>query len=279
MASGYHAFKKVEGPVRKLFIILTIILAGCSQSQWNDKLSTKEDRALATNFIAGLMSGNVDGVRSQIDPKLYAYTKQIEGKVKAIMPAAGEPELVSVGVSSMSEGGQRATTKAMNYELGSGGKWVAVQIILQQASRSEQIVGWHAVPSAVRPTAAGDFSFAGRGAIHYIWLAAMAIVFATGLVAAFLAFRSKGIRYRWFWIIGSLLGFVQFTLNWSSGQWGVRPFAFMLFSISALKPSPFDAWLLSFCIPIVGIVFLTMRPRLIRKGQERKAQQREQAFE
>lgn len=265
--------------MRKLLIILTFILAGCSQSQMNDKLSTKEDRTLASGFIAALMSGNVDGVRSQIDPKLYAYTKQIEGKIKAIMPAAGEPELISVGVSSMSEGGQATTTKAMNYELGSGGKWVAVQVILQQADRSERIIGWHAVPYAARPTAAGDFSFAGRGAIQYIWLAAMTLAFATGLAAAFLAFRSKGIRYRWFWTIGSLLGFVQFTLNWSTGQWGVRPIAFMLFSISAMKPSPFDAWFLSFCIPIIGIVFLLMRPRLIRIAQERTAEQREQAFE
>ncbi|HEX8055280.1 MAG TPA: hypothetical protein VF481_01355 [Novosphingobium sp.] len=265
--------------MRKLLIFLIFVLAGCSQSQWNDKVSTKEDRALAADFIAGLRSGNVDSVRSQIDPKLYAYTKQIEGKVKAIMPAAGNPDLVSVSVSSMSEGGQTATTKAMNYELGSGGKWVAVQVILQQANRSEQIVGWHAVPSAVRPTAAGDFSFAGRGAINFLWLAAMVIAFVIGMAAAFLAFRSKGIRYRWFWIIGSLLGFVQFTLNWTTGQWGVRPIAFMFFSVSALKPSPFDAWLLSFCIPIVGIVFLIMRPRLIRNAQERNAQQREQAFE
>jgi len=50
---------------------------------------------------------------------------------------------------------------------------------------------------------------------------------------------------------------------------GIRPITFMFLSISAIKPSSFDAWILSFCIPIVAIIFLTIRPRLIRQAWDK----------
>jgi len=258
---------KEGGLMRKLLIILTVILAGCSASQWNERLSTKEDRALAEGFIAALQFGNVDRFKPQIDPKLYADTAQIQDKVKAMMPTGVKPELITVNSNSTIDAGRTTTTKALNYQLGSGQKWAMVQVILQQAEGPEQIVGWHVTPSNIRPTAAGDFSFEGHGAIQFFWLAAMIVMFAISLTSAVLAFRSKGIRYRWFWTIGSLFGFIQFSLNWSTGQWGVRPVAFMLLSAAALRPSPFESWILSFCIPVVAIIFLVMRSRLVRQAR------------
>jgi hypothetical protein len=252
--------------MRQLLIILHLMLAGCSASQWNDKLSTKEDRALAVTWISALQSGNIDRLKPQTDPQLYSDTKPVQDKVKTIMQVDGKPELVTVNSTSMSEAGRTTTTKTLNYELGSGNKWVVAQVVLRQVEGPAQIVGWHVTPASVRPTEAGEFSFDSSGAINFFWIAAMVVMFTLGLTAAFLAFQSKGMHYRWFWVIGSLVGFVQFSLNWSTGQWGVRPVAFMLLSIAAFRPSPFDAWILSFCIPIVAIIFLTIRPRLIRQG-------------
>lgn len=249
-------------------IILTfalLILAGCSASQWNEKLSTPQERALALRTITSLRHGDIDALKPDMDPQLFAQTLAIRDKIKATLPQNGDPMLVTVNANTFTADGIATSTKAFNYELGADSKWALMQILLRQSGNKITIIGWHATPTSSQPTGAGDFNFHQKGAINYFWILAMIGSTATILTAAVQAFRSKGIRYRWLWIVGSLLGLVQFSLNWSTGAWGVRPVAFSILGSAFMKPSPFDAWILSFSLPIVAIVFLLRRSKMASK--------------
>jgi hypothetical protein len=218
---------------------------------------------LALEVVAALRIGNIAVLKDKMEPQLFAQTIAMQDQIKQVLPTNGEPNLVTVNSNMMTINGKTTSTKVLNYELGSGNKWAAVQIVLEQSEGKNVIIGWHATPANVKPTAAGNFDFHNKGVVHYFWIIAMVASILTIISAFILAIRSKGIRYRWLWILGSLFGFVQFSLNWSTGAWGVQPISFSLFGGSFLKASPFDAWVLSFALPIVAIVFLFRRSSLI----------------
>lgn len=251
--------------MKLLLTILTMLLTGCSAQQWNNELSTPQDRDLARTAIADLRSGNIGALKGRMEPQLFAQTLAAAGKIKGVMPAKGEPKLMTVNVNTFSGNGATISTKVLNYELGADGKWAVVQIVLQQQSgNATQIAGWHVTPTNGEPAAAGNFSFRDRSPVHYFWIAAMLASTFTSLAALIMAARAKGLHRRWLWIVGSMIGLGQFSLNWTTGSWGFRPLAFQLFGSAAIKASPFDSWVLTFSLPIVAIVFLVRRAKIAR---------------
>lgn len=254
--------------MRIVLMIFALLLASCSQQQFNDTLASPADKALAVRFIGALQSGQIEAVKGETEPQLYAQTLAMAPRIKAAVPAATNYALVTVGSETNSVNGVSQTLKALNYELGSGNRWAVMQIVVKAAPAGPQVLGWHAVPFDHQPTSSGAFTFEGKGALHYLWLVAMMLSTGTILAATVMIARSKGLRRRALWAIGTLVGLGQFTLNWSTGAWAVRPLGFFLLGSAALKPSPFDAWMLSFSLPVVAVIFLVRRKTLLAANEE-----------
>jgi hypothetical protein len=244
-------------------ISMLMLVSACSLQQWNEKLSTPQDRALAVHAIEAFRSGNLDIVSRSIEPELLVQTRGQLLAAQKVMSAPGRPELLTVNQSSFTSDGKTEETRALNYQYGGGHKWVFVQIVLQETDKGPLIIGWHATPSPIKPTSVGDFSFQGKGLLNYVWILAMMASTATIVAALVLLARSKGIKRRWLWAVGSLFGFCQFTLDWSGGAWAVRPVYFALFASGFVRASPVDPWILSFSLPIVAIIFLIRRKTLL----------------
>ena len=198
-----------------------------------------------------------------MEPALYAQTEPQLAAAGAIMGVPGTPALVTTGSDSVSDGNGTRTTTCQFYEYGAGKKWLYVQLCLADPGQPQRVNGWHATPYDQQPSAIGDFRFAGKGALHYLWLALMATAAATCLTAFVLAIRSKGIRRRWLWAIGSLLGFGQFTLHWTNGAWSITPIYLMLLGAGATRPFSLEGWQLSFALPAVAVIFLARRKALL----------------
>jgi len=254
--------------MRFLAAIACFVLASCSQAQWNEKLSTPIDREMGLKAISALRSGQIGSVKDSFEPAVFAQTAAVENKVRGLFPTVGSPALVTVNSYSLSNGRMTQTTTALNYEMGSRNSWAIVQILLRSDGREERIIGWHATPTDRQPTAIGNFTFAKKSVIHYTWLLAMMASTATIITALALLWKAKGIPRRWLWVVGSLAGIGQFTLNWASGAWGINPVAFSILGSSAVRPSPFDPWMLTFSLPIVAILFLIRRSDLLAKLEQ-----------
>ena len=74
------------------------------------------------------------------------------------------------------------------------------------------------------------------------------------LVTLVFAIRAKLSR-KWLWIIGILLGFVKFSLNWTTGQVGFQIISFQLLGAGFSKAGLVAPWTLSFTLPIVAVIF------------------------
>ncbi|WP_409414548.1 hypothetical protein [Altererythrobacter sp. MF3-039] len=242
-------------------------MTACSQSDWNERLSTPEDRSFALVVISTLRTGEIEGIERQIDAELYDQTLDMQDEARAALPKSGEPELVTVSSFSSTSADGVVSTKTLNYELGTNDNWAIIQIQMQDTDAGPLLIGWHVTPFDRRPTTANDFGFEGKGLLEYVWIVAMVLSTGTIIFAAVLAIRSKGIRHRWLWIIGCLIGFGKFQLNWSTAEWGFQPISFSILGSAALKPSPFDPWVMSFSLPIIALVFLVLRGRLLAANE------------
>ena len=155
--------------------------------------------------------------------------------------------------------GETNSFKTFNYELGTGQRWAILQIILHPKGERLWLAGVYVQPADRSPSIAHAFSFRGKRAIHYLWLAMMLAAVATSITSLVLVLRTRGLRRKWLWAVGSALGFVSFQLNWTTGEWGIWPISIQLFGASALQNGPLLPWVMSFAIPVVAIIFLVRR--------------------
>ncbi|MGV3481324.1 MAG: hypothetical protein ACO1O3_15350 [Sphingobium sp.] len=254
--------------MRLLLIGLLLVLAGCSASDWNERLSSPEDRALALRTIDGLRSGKLDPLKAEIEPTVFAQTVAGRDKLAAPLSTPGTPMLVTVNSNTVSDGSGTVTTKALNYEFGAGKTWVVMQIMLRMTAKGREVIGWNVTPTNARPSTIGNFSFSGKTPIHFAWIAAMIASVFVILTALVQGARSKGIKRRWLWMLGSAFGLGQFSLNWATGAWSIKPIYVSLLGAGFFRPSPFDAWILSFSLPIVAVIFLIRRRGLMARSED-----------
>lgn len=252
--------------MRLLLIGLLLALAGCSLSDWNERVSSPEDRALALRTIDSLRSGKLDTLKAHMEPTVFAQTVAGRDQLAASLSAPGTPELVTVSSNTVSGSHGTVTTKALNYEFGAGKTWVVMQIVLRTTAQRPEVIGWNVRPANARPSTIGDFSFNGKAPIHFAWIAAMIASVLVILTALVQGARSKGIKRRWLWMLGSAFGLGQFSLNWATGAWLIKPIYVSLLGAGFFRPSPFGAWILSFSLPIVAVIFLIRRRSLMAQS-------------
>jgi heme exporter protein D len=244
------------------FIVLPIILllAACSPQSWNDRLTTPQERGLAQRVIAMVRSDDVNGLRAVADSALLQQlTPQALRPIVRMMPTAGQPSLQVVAVNTLAIDSAPRTVKVLYYEVGADKQWALVQVTLVIRGARTRLGGFHVQPSALRPTTFNDFTFAGKPAINYAWLAMMAVAIVVTILGAVTAFRSPHFRkLRWLWIVGSLFSFVTFSLNWATSAFGVMPVSFLLLGAGAMRGNALSPWIVSFAIPVVAIVILVL---------------------
>lgn len=100
--------------------------------------------------------------------------------------------------------------------------------------------------------AAARFTLIGKSPAHYIVLIGAGLSFLLCVGTALVA----GLRRRWLWMLGSLFGIGQVTLNWTTGAFFVQPIYFVLLGAGVLKgPVPTDPWMIMLGLPIPALLF------------------------
>ena len=247
------------------FLVLSVILllAACSPQAWNDKLSTPKERATAERVIALLRARDVNGLKAMSDAQLAPQlTPESLRPIAAMTPSAGAPSLQTVAVKTMAVGGAARTMKALNYEMGNGKSWAMIQVVLDTSGDPIRVDGFRVFPADRQPSTINDFTLTGKPVLAYVWLAMMVLAVAVTILGAATAFRSPRFRkLRWLWVIGSLFSFGTFSLNWTTGAFGMMPISFLLLGAGALRAGPLSPWVVSFAIPVVAIVILVLNRR------------------
>lgn len=245
--------------MRAWAIGLLVLLSACSQQAWIERLSTPQERNLAGQMVRAIQAGDMRQLAEMSDPEMMRdFSPRILAQMRALTPG-GPAQLVAVQSNTMMADGESRTLKTFNYELGADRRWAILQIILHPDGAKTWLAGIYVQPLDRSPSAANALTFADKGVIHYFWLAMMIAAVTISVAAFVLILRTRGLKLKWLWAVGSVVGFMSFQLNWTTGQWRLWPVSFELLSASGLRGGMLLPWVMSFSIPVVAILFLVLR--------------------
>lgn len=245
--------------MRVFVAFVLLFLSACSYQQLYDRFSTPEEQALALQAAQAVQKGDLGWLSAHAGDKLQADLTPLLVHQMQVLSPRGQPVLRGVFVQWFQANGRPMTLKRFTYEAGANDKWALLQVVLETEGAKPLVNGVFVQPVDGSPTAANRLTLAGKGFIHFLWLALMAAALATSATAFVLALRTKRLRWKWLWCIGVLFSIVTFQLNWTTGEWRIVPISFLLFGAAGFQQGPLAPWVLSFAIPGVAIAFLALR--------------------
>lgn len=249
--------------VKPLLFLTLVLFSGCYPSTMIEKFADEGKQKIARNYIQRLIDGDTVALAAELDPELRSGNGAMPfEKMREVIPKEAPTVTNLVGYSVVSVVG-KGTQYNLTYQFGYGSKWLLVNIAWHELPEGlRQIIGMH-VQTLPKPLQEiNGLSLNHAGPLHYLFLAAA--IFACGLILVSLVacIRTRMKRRKWLWIIFILVGFVQFSINWTTGQMGVSPISFLLFGASAMTASIYSPWTVSFALPVGAIVFWLRRNKL-----------------
>lgn len=229
-----------------------------------EKIADDAKEKIARDYIQRLIDGDATGLIAESDPSLQTANVLAEfGKMTAVLPKEAPSVTNLVGYYFHFSTGQPPQYN-LTYQFGYGSKWVLANVAWREFPDGKRvIVGMSAylLPASLQETHA--LSLKRAGPRHYAFLVGAIAVPVFILVTLVTCIRTKLPRRKWLWIVFILLGFVRFSINWTTGEMAFAPLTFVLFSASAMTQSIYSPWTISFALPLGAALFWIRRRRLI----------------
>jgi len=225
-------------------------------------LTTDAERAQAIRFVEAIRTGDRAFLQSRLEAEAWRQTEPVLGQARTIF-VPGRIRWRATGVNMHTiYAGSTTVMKRIVLEGSGGGRWYLAAVVTRQIGGPARVVAWNVAPFASRPGAEHAFTLSGKSPLQWLWLLvciAMPLVCVAAIVSIW---RGPRIRRRALWTLGCLVGFVGFTMNWTTGQTGVFPISFHVLSAGAVQPNLYGPWFLTFAIPVFALLYFALRKRL-----------------
>jgi hypothetical protein len=247
-----------------LLVLAAVLLAACSQQAVIDSLATPQERQASQKLIADLGAGRDQDVSNALPPELRDQLAPQLPQMRAFLPVGPGTQVQLIGITITTLNGVRHGY--LTYEVDRADRHALVQIGLQSNS-GLQVTDFYISRLADTLERLNAFTFVGKSAINYAFLAGAIAAVAISIWAIIQVWRTPNVRRRWVWTIGCLFGFGQFGLNWSTGAWDLQLLYLKLLSAGVIRRGLVAPWEVSFGIPLAAIIFLVRRRKLARGDQ------------
>ena len=250
--------------MRKLLLLLSIVLlAGCSPNTLIEKLADQEKQRIALGYIQRIVTDDPTTLLNELDPSLDRNNARAGlVQLQSLFPKQTPTVANLVGynvIYSSSEG----VGNHLTYQLGYGSKWLLVYVSWRdRPGKARELITLKAQPINQSLQEANAFSFRHVRGRHVFFLCGALLVPLFILTTLLVCIQTKIARRKWLWILIVLVGMVQFSINWSTGEMTTSPVAFLLFGSSAMAASIYSPWIISVTIPVGAILFWFKRKSL-----------------
>ena len=238
-------------------------LGGCSQERITRWATTDQERAEAVRFAEALRTGDRNFLESRMEAEAWRQSESLLGQARAVfVPGPVQWRVTAAGMHTIYGGSVTTVTKNIIVEGRGGGRWYLAVVVTRTFGGPARVAAWSVTPFASRPGAEHDFTLWDKSPLHWLWLLLCLAMPLVSLAAVVSIWRGPRIRLRPLWTVGCLLGFVSFTMNWTTGQTMVAPISFQVLSAAVGGPGPYAPWFLTFSIPIFAMLYFALRKRL-----------------
>ena len=241
---------------------MLLALAGaCKPFADIEESALDEKEALAKRHIDLLLAGDFEPIKAVLEQSLKEQvTDHALERMRAALISSEITERQLVGYHASSRSGE-STRYSLTYQFGYGHQWVLVDLAFRARDDGhDEIIGINVSrPRGLSLEQANTFTLSGKRPIHFVFLLAGLAVPGFILFTLTACVRAKFVPRKWLWILFILVGVIQFSLNWSTGQMGYRLFAVQLLGAGAFQPSVHAPWIISFSLPVGAFMFWMKR--------------------
>lgn len=247
--------------------LLLLLLSACKQAMTIEDFADDATEAKASRYLAQLVDGHYEELKTAFEPSLRPkLSDAILDRMKEALGADESVERILVGYNAHTNN-REPTRYNLTYQSGYEGRWILVNVAFRTLDNGrDEILGLNVYhPVALSLQEANRFTLSGKRLVHFVFLFACAAIPLFILATLFVCIRTKLARRKWLWIPFILVGIVQFSLNWTTGQIGFRLLNLQLLGSGALTPSDYAPWILSFSLPVGAFMFWMKRDQIRTK--------------
>lgn len=259
--------KGVSEMIRKslLSLFLLISLSGCDQQAWLEDIAPTQETAFAKEHVTQYRSRNYAAIEAKINPTVKETVSRARlEEIASFFPQEEPKDITVVGWHVLNSPNMQRADLTLQYEFSN--KWLLTNIFLQKSGDTFLVNGINVKPLSDSLENINSFTFQDKGISNYIVLISAIVIplFIVGVLI--LCIKTPIPKRKWLWILFVLLGFVQITLNWTTGDINVTPLYFQILGAGFWK-TPYGPMLISISLPLGAIVFLLKRKQWMRRAE------------
>lgn len=243
-----------------LLLFLTGLLFSCNPNIDFEKIVPQHVDKFATGFIDDIKKGNIEECLLKVTPEMNNQSGRdyLTNSFRSIESLQIDSiRIISARQQSLM-GEDGFTNYIIDYEYFIKDRYLYFTFGIHEEKGKLSITSFDGRFFETSLTEIHSFTLDKKGLVHYLFLVIAILVPVFILVTLVFAIRTK-LNKKWLWIIGILLGFVKFSLNWTTGQVGFQIISFQLLGAGFSKGGLVAPWTLSFTLPIVAIIFWIKR--------------------
>jgi len=230
------------------------------------RFSNPQDKATVEHFVDLLRQKNFDEIEKSLDTGLDdADTQDKLATMAAQIPSQKPLSIKVVGSQTFKGIGFTRSDITLEYEFPD--KWLLVNLVTIKREEGTFITGFFVKPISDSLENLNRFTLSHKGESQYDVLLFSAVMMIFTIYAFVVCIKTKIAKRKWLWLIGTLVGICQVSVNWTSGQ--------LHFSLITIHLPPFGAteqlyapWFIYLCIPVGAILFLARRKHLSQPSQK-----------
>jgi len=237
------------GSIRTWCLLAAVPIAGAACAK---RLTPPADLDRnARTFIAALQRSGVDSALHRAQFTGNADTIRSRLAVgQALVRSLALSSITPIGWTTFREPG--VTRFALTYEAEGRDSSAFLTVTFLRSDSASPIVGFGWQATGGRLSEQTAFSFRGRGPRQYLFLALAGLALGLCLTGAIIALTH---RMGVLWILFSLVGLGQASINWTTGQSFFEPLRIQLLGVGFMRGAV-GPWILSWSIPVGGVLVL-----------------------
>lgn len=252
-----------------IVLLLTLGLAGCSPHAAWESLVPEDDVAFAQAFLSDLQAGGFATTREQWEPSLRADPHLPDGlaQIAALFPAEMPREVRTVGFHVAHWSDVTAVRLSLEYEYSD--RWLLAAMSLERGTDTPPLV--HGLHVELRPESLAQtnrFDLAEGTLTHYLLLGLATAIALFTLVTLVVALKTPMKRRKWLWVAFILIGFVNVSLNWTTGEIGIEPVSVRIPVSGFERAGPYAPVVILTSVPLGALIFLLRRNKLMAPAEE-----------
>lgn len=233
--------------MRSLVILILLLLGACSLPA-----ADPEREAQATRAYELLANGRNDELRAAMSAAARPHASDATLGQMAEMARRGEPETSRIVTWTWRTSGASSAYETVQEFHHPDAVVVWRTTMVREGDGPWLIDGMHINSFSPAQAELARFSLVGRPFQNYV-------VLAGAILAPLVCLGTAGVaawRRRWGWMILSLFGVGQVTLNWATGEVAFQAFQFAVLGAGFWKGAgSLDPWFVVFAVPLPAILF------------------------